>query len=217
MIFPSKENDSRKCLYRFRRKIYPKWLKPRRNRRMFWLCWHVTSPLWLGTSLTTPALFQSSAAKQITALFWVITQPVVVISWRRFGTTYTVPSIMDSWPLKMVPIRCSETSEIHHHYSPRNNPEQHSSQLRHQFQTATTHFVSSMCLVRPCYLPAVLYNSRTTLHRPNAALHGPCLCFTPKHLLFYTYSFYVLQRIMALNQTVNFEPKICSVSFNKVT
>jgi len=33
--------------------------------------------------------FQASAAKQLrTALFWFITQPVVVISYRRFGTNY---------------------------------------------------------------------------------------------------------------------------------
>jgi hypothetical protein len=216
MIFPSKENDSRKYIYRFRRKGYPEWLKPRRNTRMFWLCLHVTSPLWWHflNHIYMISVFRRET-DNCTLLGYHTASSGNFLP--TFRDNLSFPSIMDSWPLNMVPIRCPETSERHHHYSLRNNPEQHSSQLRHQFQTATTHFIPSMCLVRPCYLPAVRYNSRTTLHRPNAALHGPCLCFTPKHMLFYTYSFYVLQRIMALYQTVNFEPKICSVSFKKVT
>jgi hypothetical protein len=178
---------------------------------MFWICLHVISPLWFGTTLTVSttisAWFQSSVAKQkITALFWVFTQPLVVIPYRRFGTNYRSNSFLDSWSLKMVPIGCSETSERHQHYSLRSNPEQRSSLLRRQFQTATTLFIPSVCLVLPCYLTVARYNSRTTLHRPNITLHDPCLCFTPKHLLFYTYSLYV-QRIMTINQTVNFEPK----------
>jgi hypothetical protein len=47
----------------------------------------------------------------ITALYWTITQPVVVISSRRFGTT----------PF-MVPIGRSETSVVKYHNSLRNMP-----------------------------------------------------------------------------------------------
>ena len=91
---------------------------------------------------------------------------------------------------------CPETSARHHHYSPRNNPEERSSQLQHLFQTTTIHFTQSLCFVLPCYITVVRYNSRTTLHSPNATLHNPCLCFPPNHLLFYIYSLYVRQRIM---------------------
>jgi len=44
-----------------------------------------------------------------TALFWVITQRVVVISYRRFRTTLR--------PLYMGPIDCPETSVRNYHYS----------------------------------------------------------------------------------------------------
>jgi hypothetical protein len=41
------------------------------------------------TDSTKLLKFQASAANQLsTALFWVITQRVVAISYRRFGTTY---------------------------------------------------------------------------------------------------------------------------------
>ena len=43
-------------------------------------------------------------------LFWVITQQVAVISYRRFGTTYRAPS-------------SGQKSRRNHHYSMRNNPE----------------------------------------------------------------------------------------------
>jgi hypothetical protein len=63
-----------------------------------------------------------------TALFWAVTQRVVVISNRRFGTTcrshLQEPRIR---PLKMGPIGCPETSVRHHHYSLRNIPEKRSS------------------------------------------------------------------------------------------
>jgi hypothetical protein len=50
------------------------------------------------------AWYQASAVKQMrTALFRVITRRIVVISCRRFGTTYrSHPTFLDSWPLKMV-------------------------------------------------------------------------------------------------------------------
>ena len=42
-----------------------------------------------------------------TALFCVISQRVVVIPYRRFGTTYRSQLILDSWPLKTEPNRVS--------------------------------------------------------------------------------------------------------------
>ena len=70
----------------------------------------------------------------ITVLFWVITQEVVAISYRRFGTTYRThfhylySSVLS---LEMGPIGCPETSVTNNDYSLRNNPEQRSSyQLR---------------------------------------------------------------------------------------
>jgi hypothetical protein len=46
-------------------------------------------PFFRTSRRTNLRRFQASAAKQVsTALFWVITQRVVVISYRRFGTTY---------------------------------------------------------------------------------------------------------------------------------
>jgi hypothetical protein len=69
-------------------------------------------------------------------LFWIITQRVVVISYRRFGTTYRfrlkgsrIPP--ECWSLIMGPIGCPESSERNYHYSLRNTskPEEHSSHL----------------------------------------------------------------------------------------
>jgi hypothetical protein len=45
-----------------------------------------------------------------TALFRVITQRVVVIPYRRFGTTCRSHHSRVSWPLKMGPISCPEAS-----------------------------------------------------------------------------------------------------------
>jgi len=73
-----------------------------------------------------------------TALSWVITQRRVVIYYRRFGVIYRYHLqgsrikkcfVLDSWPLKMGPIGCPETSVINYHYSLRNNPQERSSQL----------------------------------------------------------------------------------------
>ena len=77
-----------------------------------------------------------------TALFWVITQRVVVISHRCFGTTYRFHHhgsrieihlgfwvFLDSWPLKIGPIGCPETSVRNYHYSLRNNSGKPSSLL----------------------------------------------------------------------------------------
>ena len=56
-------------------------------------------------------------------LFWAITQRAVVIPYRRFWTTYRVPS------LKVGPIGCPETSARNYLYSLRNSPEEHRSHL----------------------------------------------------------------------------------------
>jgi hypothetical protein len=53
-----------------------------------------------------------------TAFFWATTQLVVVIPFRRFGTTYRPKG----------PIGCPETSVRNYRYSLRNNPEERSSQ-----------------------------------------------------------------------------------------
>ena len=60
-----------------------------------------------------------------TALFWVTAQPVVVISYRRFGTTCR--SHLSG--LKTGPIGSPEASVPNHHYSLHNNPEQRSAHL----------------------------------------------------------------------------------------
>jgi len=68
-----------------------------------------------------------------TALFWVITQPVAVISYRRFETTYR--SHLQSQesttflPSKMGPIGYPETSVRNYHYLLYNGPEESSSHL----------------------------------------------------------------------------------------
>jgi len=63
-------------------------------------------------------------------LFWVITQRVVVIYYRRFVTTYRVPpsGVRDYLSLEMGQIGCPETSVRNYHYSLRNNPEERNSQ-----------------------------------------------------------------------------------------
>jgi len=100
-----------------------------------------------------------------TVLFWAITQRVVAIPYRRFRTTYRSHlqgprNQLDSWPLKMEPIGCLETSVINYHYSLRNNPEERSSYILRggslksriflgtfaKLQTAT---ISSVMSVRP--------------------------------------------------------------------
>jgi hypothetical protein len=71
-----------------------------------------------------------------TALFCDITQRVVVISCRRFGTSYWSHlwglRILECWnfrPLKMASIGCPETSVRNYHYSLHNNPKQPGSNL----------------------------------------------------------------------------------------
>jgi len=82
-----------------------------------------------------------------TALYWFRTQGVVVNSYRRFGTTYRSqpegPNVlfftafhsqknciqMTSWPLKMGPITCPETSVRKYHNYLFNKAEQGSPHL----------------------------------------------------------------------------------------
>ena len=72
----------------------------------------------------SPERFKSLTGLR-TALFWVITQRVVVVPYRNFGTTYR--SHFQGHPLKMGPIVCPETSARKYQYSLRNNPEEYSS------------------------------------------------------------------------------------------
>jgi hypothetical protein len=73
------------------------------------------------------------------ALFWDITQHCVVIVYRRFETMYRshfhgsrvrvgkhigpIFTGQESWPVKVGPIRCLETSVNNYHTTPRNIPE----------------------------------------------------------------------------------------------
>jgi len=50
------------------------------------------------------------------ALFWVIMQTVVVISYRRFGTTYRSRNPDSRWPLIFGLISCPERSVRNYHY-----------------------------------------------------------------------------------------------------
>jgi len=63
-----------------------------------------------------------------TALSWDITQRVVVIPYRRFGTTYR-SNLQDSWHLKMEPVGCPETSARNYHHSLRSNVEDRNSRV----------------------------------------------------------------------------------------
>ena len=56
------------------------------------------------------------------------TYNLVVISYRRFGTSYRF-HLQGSKILNMVPTGCPETSVRNYHYSLRNNPEERSSHL----------------------------------------------------------------------------------------
>ena len=74
-----------------------------------------------------------------TALFWVITQRVIVISYRRFDTTYRS---------HLQPTRCPEMSVRNYHYSLCNSPEERNSlwqRFSNFFQVGTT-FISQNVL-----------------------------------------------------------------------
>ena len=63
-----------------------------------------------------------------TALFWVITQRVVIIFNPRFGTIYRF-HLQGPRNQNLGPIGCPETSVRNYHYSLRNDPEECSSHL----------------------------------------------------------------------------------------
>jgi hypothetical protein len=67
------------------------------------------------------------------ALFWGITQRRMVILYRSLGTTYRShrQGSCTSWPLKMGPIYCPETSVKDYHSTLRNTPEERRS---HQYR-----------------------------------------------------------------------------------
>ena len=109
-----------------------KWVAPSSKHEafssyMFSRIGTVGNDLW-GQSLRTQnviSLLQVGSKfngwKQSTALFWVVTQRVVVISYRHFGTTYR-SHLLGFWLPKMGPIGCPKTSVRNYHYSLRNNP-----------------------------------------------------------------------------------------------
>jgi len=68
-----------------------------------------------------------------TGLFWVITQRVMVISYRSFGTIYRSHPQGSRGSLNPEDgiNRLSETWVRNYHYSLHNNPEKHSSHLLH--------------------------------------------------------------------------------------
>jgi len=71
---------------------------------------------------------QQDRKKLRTELFWAITQGVVVICCRRFGTTYR-SHLQGSRNQKMGPDKFPETSARNYPYSLRNNPKERSSHL----------------------------------------------------------------------------------------
>jgi hypothetical protein len=83
---------------------------------------HRTKPL---TEVTYNTNFNPRKLMLITALFCVVTQRVVVLSYPRFGTTYGSHLHETDGTNKVFP----ETSEINYHYSLHNSPEERSSHL----------------------------------------------------------------------------------------
>ena len=106
------------------------------NGKMFWVKFHNQNTHSDHDDPQKPNLLR-------TELFWAMTQPVLVISYRRFGTTYRshlqdsriqevkklLGSYLHSWPLKMGPIVCTETSVGNYHYWLRHSPEERSSRI----------------------------------------------------------------------------------------
>ena len=87
-------------------------------------------------SLDVRVRFQASAQKSSrTALFWAVTQRVVVIPYRRFGKTFRshlqgprITSILENGSLTLEDETGSpETSVKNYHYTLRNTPEERSS------------------------------------------------------------------------------------------
>jgi len=85
-------------------------------------------PLRCGNSKTIMQRLQNMMR---TVHFWAITQRVVVVPYRRFGTTHW-SHIQGSRILRIIrPMGCPETSVRNYQYSPRNSPVECSSHLLH--------------------------------------------------------------------------------------
>jgi hypothetical protein len=81
--------------------------------------------IFLPTKETVEGLWMSQSNYFFrTALFWVVTQEVVVIPYQRFGTTYQshLKGLKDG-------IGCPETSVRNYHYSLHNNPDKRNSHI----------------------------------------------------------------------------------------
>jgi len=65
----------------------------------------------------------------ISALFWVVTERVVINPYRRFGTTYMYLLQGDFWPLRMGPIGSPETFLRIYHYTLRKSAEERGSYI----------------------------------------------------------------------------------------
>jgi hypothetical protein len=92
-----------------------------------------------------------------TSFFWVITQCVVVISHRRFGTTYRSHVHLNTGP-----IGCPEMSVRNYHYALRNYPEERSSHLLRgrSLKSRVTPFYCVLKQVKKNFGCNCLYNSR---------------------------------------------------------
>jgi hypothetical protein len=78
--------------------------------------------------------FQASAAMLMKSMvFWVITRRRVVIIYRRFFAGFL--SYSESWPVKMGPTCCPETSVNNYHTTPCNYPEDHRFQFNISLRT----------------------------------------------------------------------------------
>ena len=83
-------------------------------------------PLRCGNSKTIKRKLQNTMR---TALFWAVKQQVVVIPYRRFGTTHWSHTQGSRILRRIRPIGFPETSVRNYHYSLRNSPEERGSQL----------------------------------------------------------------------------------------
>ena len=109
----------------------------------------------------------STFLQKRTAFFWVITQGVVVISYRCFGTTYWshlqgsrihTGFLLDSWTLKMGPIGCPETSVGSYLCCVHTNPEERSCYLldggsvkSHSIFTVLSNKISHVAEIMKCF------------------------------------------------------------------
>jgi hypothetical protein len=85
----------------------------------------------LVSSICCYSWFEASATMMTSALFWDIARRRVIIVYRRLRTTYLshlhgwrIREAKDSWPLKMGPMQCPETSVNNYHTTPCNIPEE---------------------------------------------------------------------------------------------